>query len=259
MGLAAAYRTKFLKQELIKRNQIRRGDILIGKYKSKRTGEVTTKISFVLDWVPFKGNIAERKLYVFDLDKLHPSILKKLIKKVGGLEFTNTGSFTYHRVKFGMKPRDGQIAYNKHIRDFVDEVRGVWKTYNLVNYKQVKLCDYDYSGMFKDLPPRVTIEETLAEVLSNIEDLKQADKYFKNQIKMHRREPDMMHMMEGFVGTGGKWIQSDWEIHDVVKKELKIALQDKDRMIRAKAQGRLVWHGEKRREREQAIRAASVE
>ena len=69
MGLAAAYRTKFLKQDLIKRNQIRRGDILIGKYKSKRTGKVSNKVSFVLDWVPFKGNIAERKLYVFDLDK----------------------------------------------------------------------------------------------------------------------------------------------------------------------------------------------
>jgi len=164
MGLAAAYRTKFIKQELIKRNQIRRGDILIGKYKSKRTGEVTNKVSFVLDWVPFKGNIAERKLYVFDLDKLHPSILKKLIKKVGGLEFTNTGTFTYHRAKIGMKPRDGTIMFNKYIRDFLQEVQGVWKTYNLINYKQVKLCDYDYSGMFKDLPPRLTIEDKLVKL-----------------------------------------------------------------------------------------------
>jgi len=173
MGLAAAYRTKFIKQELIKRNQIRRGDILIGKYKSKRTGEVTNKVSFVLDWTPFKGNIAQRKLYVFDLDKLHPSILKKLIKKVGGLEFTNTGSFTYHRVKIGMKPRDGSITFNKYVRDFIQEVQGVWKTYNLVNYKQVKLCDYDYSGMFRDLPPRTTIEEKLSNIDMDISELKQ--------------------------------------------------------------------------------------
>ena len=171
MGLAAAYRTKFIKQELIKRNQIRRGDILIGKYKSKRTGEVTNKVSFVLDWVPFKGNIAERKLYVFDLDKLHPSILKKLIKKVGGLEFTNTGTFTYHRVKIGMKPRDGGIVFNKYIKDFLQEVKGVWKTYNLVNYKQVKLCDYDYSGMYRDLPPRITIEEKMTKINEEITDL----------------------------------------------------------------------------------------
>ena len=70
-----------------------------------------------------------------------------------------------------MKPRDGSITFNKHIRDFIQEVQGVWKTYNLVNYKQVKLCDYDYSGMFKDLPPRITIEEKLNEVNVELNEL----------------------------------------------------------------------------------------
>jgi hypothetical protein len=246
MGLAAAYRTKFLKQELIKRNQIRRGDILIGKYKSKRTGEITNKVSFVLDWMPFKGNIAERKLYVFDLDMMHPSILKKLIKKVGGLEFTNTGSFTYHRVKFGMKPRDGGIAFNKYIRDFIQEVKGAWKTYNLVNYKQVKLCDYDYSTMFKNLPPRVTIAEALADLLPDIEKLKEYDAFHK--------DIDMEFRAQGFTYKGKPkehWMK--------LQKELKIALIEKDRMIRERSKGRIVWHGQTRQERKQALAEASAE
>lgn len=220
MGLAAAYRTKFLKQDLIKRNQIRRGDILIGKYKSKRTGKVTNKVSFVLDWVPFKGNIAERKLYVFDLDKLHPSILKKLIKKVGGLEFTNTGSFTYHRVKIGMKPRDGGIVYNKYIRDFIQEIQGVWKTYNLINYKQVKLCDYDYSGMFRDLPPRTTIEEKMTKINEEITDL-------NNEYNEDQRGSDA-----GFKMT----------VEQIKENRSSIVTLniEKDKLIRRKAKGEIV-------------------
>ena len=220
MGLAAAYRTKFIKQELIKRNQIRRGDILIGKYKSKRTGEVTNKVSFVLDWVPFKGNIAERKLYVFDLDKLHPSILKKLIKKVGGLEFTNTGSFTYHRVKLGMKPRDGLITYNKHIKDFVQEIQGVWKTYNLVNYKQVKLCDYDYSGMFRDLPPRTTIEEKMTNINEEITDL-------NNEYNEDQRGPD-----------AGFWMTAQ-QVKENRSRVVTLNLE-RDKLIRRRAKGDIV-------------------
>ena len=72
-----------------------------------------------------------------------------------------------------MKPRDGSITFNKYVRDFIQEVQGVWKTYNLVNYKQVKLCDYDYSGMFRDLPPRTTIEEKLSNIDMDISELKQ--------------------------------------------------------------------------------------
>ena len=49
---------------------IRRGDMIIGKYKSQSTGKIKYKVSLVLDWVPFRGAIQERKLYVFDLDKL---------------------------------------------------------------------------------------------------------------------------------------------------------------------------------------------
>jgi len=221
MGLAAAYRTKFIKQELIKRNQIRRGDILLGKYKSKRTGEVTNKVSFVLDWVPFKGNIAKRKLYVFDLDKLHPSILKKLIKKVGGLEFTNTGTFTYHRAKIGMKPRDGTIMFNKYIRDFLQEVQGVWKTYNLINYKQVKLCDYDYSGMFKDLPPRITIEEKLSNIDMDISELKRG---IANLEQM---------------GVEGRIPEENAELKQYYN-ELKSNDIQKDKLIRRRAKGDIV-------------------
>ena len=166
MGLAAAYRTKFLKQELVKKNQIRRGMILLGKYKSAKSGEITNKVSLVLDWTPFRGNIAQRKLYVFDLDNLQPSLLKRLIKKVGGLEFTSYDDFTYHRVKFGEGIRDGSITFNKYIRDFLTEVEGAWKTYTLRNYKQIKVCDYDYSGMFtgKSLPPRITIADKLVQL-----------------------------------------------------------------------------------------------
>ena len=220
MGLAAAYRTKFLKQDLIKRNQIRRGDILIGKYKSKRTGKVSNKVSFVLDWAPFKGNIAERKLYVFDLDKLHPSILKKLIKKVGGLEFTNTSSFTYHRVKIGMKPRDGAIVYNKYIRDFIQEIKGVWKTYNLINYKQVKLCDYDYSGMFRDLPPRITIEEKMTKINEEITDL-------NNEYNEDQRRSDA-----GFLMTTEQIKEN--------RSRIVTLNIEKDKLIRRRAKGELV-------------------
>ena len=142
MGLAASYRTKFLKRELIRRNMIRRGDMIIGKYKSQSTGKIKYKVSLVLDWVPFRGAIQERKLYVFDLDNLYPQVLKRLIKKVGGLEFTNTGEFTYMRVKMGEGIRDGSITFNKYIRDFIQEVEGVWKTYTLKNYKEINLVDF---------------------------------------------------------------------------------------------------------------------
>ena len=50
---------------------IRRGDMIIGKYKSVSTGQVKPKVSLVLDWVPYRGNIQERKLYVFDMDNLY--------------------------------------------------------------------------------------------------------------------------------------------------------------------------------------------
>jgi len=221
MGLAAAYRTKFIKQELIKRNQIRRGDILLGKYKSKRTGEVTNKVSFVLDWAPFKGNISERKLYVFDLDMLHPSLLKKLIKKIGGLEFTNTGTFTYHRVKIGMKPRDGGVIFNKYIKDFLQEVKGVWKTYSLVNYKQVKLCDYDYSGMFRELPPRTTIAEKLSEIDKDIPELKEG---IANLEQM---------------GVEGRIPEKDAELKQYYN-ELKSNEKQRDKLISRRAKGEMV-------------------
>ena len=166
MGLAASYRTKFLKQELIRRNMIRRGDIIIGKYKSVKTGKVKPKVSLVLDWVPFRGNIMERKLYVFDMDYLYPQILKRLIRKVGGLEYTNSGEFTYMRVKMGEGPRDGSVTFNKYIKDFIGEVKGVWKTYSLRNYKQINLVDFDYGTIFneKDLPSRITLTEKIREL-----------------------------------------------------------------------------------------------
>ena len=175
MGLAAAYRTKFLKQELVKKNQIRRGMILLGKYKSAKSGEITNKVSLVLDWTPFRGNIAQRKLYVFDLDNLQPSLLKRLIKKVGGLEFTSYNDFTYHRVKFGEGIRDGSITFNKYIRDFISEVKGVWKTYTLKNYKEINLVDFDYGSIFneKDLPPRVTVVDKLNDVEEKMGDVEQ--------------------------------------------------------------------------------------
>ncbi len=173
MGLAASYRTKFLKRELIRRNMIRRGDMIIGKYKSTKTGQVKYKVSLVLDWVPFRGAIQERKLYVFDLDNLYPQVLKRLIKKVGGLEYTNTGDFTYMRVKMGEGIRDGSITFNKYIKDFIAEVDGVWKTYTLKNYKEINLVDFDYSTIFNEnqLPPRVTILDKLNEIEQQMDDI----------------------------------------------------------------------------------------
>ena len=173
MGLAASYRTKFLKRELIRRNMIRRGDMIIGKYKSTKTGQVKYKVSLVLDWVPFRGAIQERKLYVFDLDNLYPQVLKRLIKKVGGLEYTNTGDFTYMRVKMGEGIRDGSITFNKYIKDFIAEVDGVWKTYTLKNYKEINLVDFDYSTIFNEnqLPPRVTILDRLNEIEQQMDDI----------------------------------------------------------------------------------------
>ncbi len=173
MGLAASYRTKFLKRELIRRNMIRRGDMIIGKYKSTKTGQVKYKVSLVLDWVPFRGAIQERKLYVFDLDNLYPQVLKRLIKKVGGLEYTNTGDFTYMRVKMGEGIRDGSITFNKYIKDFIAEVDGVWKTYTLKNYKEINLVDFDYSTIFNEnqLPPRVTILDKLNEIEQEMDDI----------------------------------------------------------------------------------------
>jgi len=165
---------------------IRRGDIIIGKYKSTKTGKVKPKVSLVLDWVPFRGAIQERKLYVFDLDYLYPQVLKKLIKKVGGLEFTNTGEFTYMRVKMGESPRDGSMIFNKHIRDFIKEVSGAWKTYTLKNYKEISLVDFDYSTMFnpKDLPSRVTILDRLKVVDEKLEKL------------TNQEEPEAKQMVE---------------------------------------------------------------
>ena len=173
MGLAASYRTKFLKRELIRRNMIRRGDMIIGKYKSTKTGQVKYKVSLVLDWVPSRGAIQERKLYVFDLDNLYPQVLKRLIKKVGGLEYTNTGDFTYMRVKMGEGIRDGSITFNKYIKDFIAEVDGVWKTYTLKNYKEINLVDFDYSTIFNEnqLPPRVTILDKLNEIEQQMDDI----------------------------------------------------------------------------------------
>ena len=182
MGLAASYRTKFLNRELIRRNMIRRGDIIIGKYKSVKTGKVKPKVSLVLDWVPFRGAIQERKLYVFDLDYLYPQVLKKLIKKVGGLEFTNTGEFTYMRVKMGEGPRDGSVIFNKYIKDFIQEVSGAWKTYTLKNYKEISLVDFDYSTMFNknNLPSRVTLTDKLREVDKKLQDIEPGIKTFED-------------------------------------------------------------------------------
>ena len=182
MGLAASYRTKFLNRELIRRNMIRRGDIIIGKYKSIKTGKVKPKVSLVLDWVPFRGAIQERKLYVFDLDYLYPQVLKKLIKKVGGLEFTNTGEFTYMRVKMGEGPRDGSVIFNKYIKDFIQEVSGAWKTYTLKNYKEISLVDFDYSTMFNknNLPSRVTLTDKLREVDKKLQDIEPGIKTFED-------------------------------------------------------------------------------
>ena len=152
---------------------IRRGHMIIGKYKSARSGQIKYKVSLVLDWVPFRGAINERKLYVFDLDLLYPQVLIRLIKKVGGLEFTNTGEFTYHRVKFGEGIRDGSIAFNKFIKDFIQEVQGVWKTYTLKNYKEINLVDFDYGTIFNpnELPPRVTILDRLNEVEEEVDEI----------------------------------------------------------------------------------------
>jgi len=182
LGLAASYRTKFLNRELIRRNMIRRGDIIIGKYKSVKTGKVKPKVSLVLDWVPFRGAIQERKLYVFDLDYLYPQVLKKLIKKVGGLEFTNTGEFTYMRVKMGEGPRDGSVIFNKYIKDFIQEVSGAWKTYTLKNYKEISLVDFDYSTMFNknNLPSRVTLTDKLREVDKKLQDIEPGIKTFED-------------------------------------------------------------------------------
>jgi hypothetical protein len=161
---------------------IRRGDIIIGKYKSVKTGKVKPKVSLVLDWVPFRGAIQERKLYVFDLDYLYPQVLKKLIKKVGGLEFTNTGEFTYTRVKMGEGPRDGSVIFNKYIKDFIQEVSGAWKTYTLKNYKEISLVDFDYSTMFNknNLPSRVTLMDKLREVDKKLQDIEPGIKTFED-------------------------------------------------------------------------------
>ncbi len=161
---------------------IRRGDIIIGKYKSIKTGKVKPKVSLVLDWVPFRGAIQERKLYVFDLDYLYPQVLKKLIKKVGGLEFTNTGEFTYMRVKMGEGPRDGSVIFNKYIKDFIQEVSGAWKTYTLKNYKEISLVDFDYSTMFNknNLPSRVTLTDKLREVDKKLQDIEPGIKTFED-------------------------------------------------------------------------------
>ncbi len=161
---------------------IRRGDIIIGKYKSVKTGKVKPKVSLVLDWVPFRGAIQERKLYVFDLDYLYPQVLKKLIKKVGGLEFTNTGEFTYMRVKMGEGPRDGSVIFNKYIKDFIQEVSGAWKTYTLKNYKEISLVDFDYSTMFNknNLPSRVTLTDKLREVDKKLQDIEPGIKTFED-------------------------------------------------------------------------------
>jgi len=161
---------------------IRRGDIIIGKYKSVKTGKVKPKVSLVLDWVPFRGAIQERKLYVFDLDYLYPQVLKKLIKKVGGLEFTNTGEFTYMRVKMGEGPRDGSVIFNKYIKDFIQEVSGAWKTYTLKNYKEISLVDFDYSTMFNknNLPSRVTLMDKLREVDKKLQDIEPGIKTFED-------------------------------------------------------------------------------
>ena len=213
MGLAASYRTKFLKRELIRRNMIRRGDMIIGKYKSTKTGQVKYKVSLVLDWVPFRGAIQERKLYVFDLDNLYPQVLKRLIKKVGGLEFTNTGEFTYMRVKMGEGIRDGSITFNKYIRDFIQEVEGVWKTYTLKNYKEINLVDFDYSTIFNEnqLPPRVTILDKLNELEQKVDDI----------------ENELM----------------DEELGEDSAKKLRVELDklgvEKDKLLRRKAQGKL--------------------
>lgn len=222
MGLAASYRTKFLKQELIRRNMIRRGDMIIGKYKSVSTGKVKPKVSLVLDWVPYKGNIQERKLYVFDMDFLYPQIFKRLIKKVGGLEYTNTGDFTYMRVKMGEGMRDGSITFNKYIKDFIQEVKGVWKTYSLRNYKQINLVDFDYSTVFNknELPPRITILEKLQKLDEELIEINEG-------IKMYE---DM-----GFQAM----IPEEKEYLSELRKEAEQIEVERQKLLRLKAQGRL--------------------
>ncbi len=218
MGLAASYRTKFLKQELVRRNMIRRGDMIIGKYKSVSTGQVKPKVSLVLDWVPYRGNIQERKLYVFDMDNLYPQILKRLIKKVGGLEYTNTGDFTYMRVKMGEGPRDGSVTFNKYIKDFIQEVKGVWKTYSLRNYKQINLVDFDYGSIFAAhmLPPRITIVEKLQKLDEELE-------YVNDSIRIY-----------SFESSG-----EDKEELSKLRKEAEQIELERQKLFRLKAQGRL--------------------
>jgi hypothetical protein len=218
LGLAAAYRTKFLKQEMVRRNMIRRGDMIIGKYKSVSTGKVKPKVSLVLDWVPFRGNIRERKLYVFDMDNLYPQLFKRLIKKVGGLEYTNTGDFTYMRVKMGEGPRDGSVTFNKYISDFIHEVKGVWKTYSLNNYKQINLVDFDYGTIFNEseLPSRVTIVEKLQKLDEELEDV-------NDSIRIYSFESS----------------KEDKEELSKLRKEAEQIELERQKLFRLKAQGRL--------------------
>tara|TARA_B110001454_G_C12714010_1_gene431882 strand:+ start:1038 stop:1649 length:612 start_codon:yes stop_codon:yes gene_type:complete len=201
---------------------IRRGDIIMGKYKSTKTGKVKPKVSLVLDWVPFRGAIQERKLYVFDLDKLYPQVLKKLIKKVGGLEFTNTGEFTYMRVKMGESPRDGSVTFNKYIRDFLQEVDGVWKTYTLKNYKEINLVDFDYSTMFNpnELPSRVSLMETLLKVEEELQELAPQIEFFEG------------------MGQEGM-IREDKEDLKKLYSERTNLEKQRDKLLTRKAQGKL--------------------
>ena len=127
-------------------------------------------------------------------------------------EFTNTGEFTYHRVKFGEGIRDGSIAFNKFIRDFIQEVQGVWKTYTLKNYKEINLVDFDYGTIFNpnELPPRITILDKLNEV-----------------------EEEMGEIEREITG----------EITEDQQKKLRVRLDklgvEKEKLLRRKAQGKL--------------------
>ena len=154
------HRSKILDRTAITYRDIQVGDVLEFRYRGKKSNSTKLKIVIVINIYPVRGSWKNKKVHAFDLEKLAPGVLKRILNRIGTpmLELDERKNKEVVKVNIKESGLKGEIFYRKVASKFNDY--DAYRTYIATEMKSIKLVEYDFQHKQLGLKDENLLQDT---------------------------------------------------------------------------------------------------
>ena len=160
MSFLATHRSKILDKKVITYRDIEVGDVLEFRYRGKKSTSAQIKMVIVINIFPVRGSWNNKKIHAFDMKKLSPGVLKRILNRIGTpiLEVDERKGKEVVKVMIKESGDKGEIFYKKVASKFNEY--NAYRTYIAPEMKSIKLLGYDFQNKQLGLKDENLLQDT---------------------------------------------------------------------------------------------------